>query len=856
AELSIDQKVGVIRQLTEAVGYAHRNHVVHRGLTPRAVTVEEKVGELRVRLGDWQVAGMEDPTAGSRPTGGAATRVLRLLGHGVAPDVAQQQAEAYVAPEGRFDPDADRVRLDVFALGAVAYYVVAGRPPASTPNELRDRVQRENGLDLAADVPEAPDALRRLVLHATRPKVSDRLADVAAFLEQLSTVDGELTVPGENAPADPLDAAPGTRLGERFELVRRMGSGSTAVGLLVTDRDAGGERRVLKVALDDAAARRLGHEAEVLRALRGAKSGRLVRLVDDDVLTVGERSALLLESAGEQTLADVLHERERLSLDLLDRWGTDLLEALVALDKAGIDHRDVKPANLGVREQRNDRAKHLVLFDFSLARTPAGSVDIGTPRYRDPFLGSGTRQQWDSAAERFAAAATLHEMATGRVPVFGDGRTDPAVITDEATVDPAWFDPSIASEMVAFFRQALCRDARSRQHTAAEMLSQWRGIFGTPTTTVPEDADALVDAATPDTPLAESGLSARALSAVEPFDVATVGDLIRVDPGRLSRLTGVADPTRKEVRGRAKTWRERFPDAARRSAGAGAAGDSGPLADPAATATALVDACGTPRATARRRAAEVLLGLAGDVDGFATHADFAPALDVATSAAVSLSFGKLQDAWASNDEARATLDGVTRLAFDVLAGLGGIAWSDVLVAELAGTSADGEPDQRRIRLVQGLVRAALDRADATERGGGDEAAMTRRRRRDGRVLLASAPMLLDITDPLVERVERLVTEATRVGDPIVPASRAAGALRPLWPSDEQAIDDVGLARLAARLSGPVGASRQGELHDRDLAPGIAVRSAVGGLASSQAIAPEDLQARVRARFPDLVALPN
>ena len=105
-----------------------------------------------------------------------------------------------------------------------------------------------------------------------------------------------------------------------------------------------------------------------------------------------------------QTLAEVLRSRERLSLDLLERWGTELLEALVALDRAGVDHRDIKPANLGVREGRSDRAKHLVLFDFSLSRAGATAVTAGTPPYLDPFLDEPGRGRFDSAAERYSAA--------------------------------------------------------------------------------------------------------------------------------------------------------------------------------------------------------------------------------------------------------------------------------------------------------------------------------------------------------------------------------------------------------------------------------------------------------------------
>lgn len=90
-----------------------------------------------------------------------------------------------------------------------------------------------------------------------------------------------------------------------------LDSGSTARALLVADRTAGGERRVLKVALDDAAAARLRSEAEVLASLRKLNHPRLVRLVETDPLKIGSRTALLLDSAGDSTLAQVLRERPR-----------------------------------------------------------------------------------------------------------------------------------------------------------------------------------------------------------------------------------------------------------------------------------------------------------------------------------------------------------------------------------------------------------------------------------------------------------------------------------------------------------------------------------------------------------------
>ena len=404
-------------------------------------------------------------------------------------DVDRRLAEAFQAPEGVWNRDADRIRLDVFALGALAYFVLAGRPAAADRAALRERLHRDDGLDLAADLPQVPSAVRALVLEATRPTVSERLPDVRSFLERLDAAELALAGPAEEV-VDPLEAAPGSVIDGRFRLERRLGAGSTAVGLLVTDlsiADSGPDAaRVLKVAVDDAAAGRIADEAEVLAGLDGP---RLVRLVEGPV-EVGGRPALVLETAGDETLGEVLRGRERLSLDLLERWGTDLLEALVALDRAGVDHRDIKPANLGVREGRSDRAKHLVLFDFSLSRAGATAVTAGTPPYLDPFLDDPGRGRYDSAAERYSAAVVLFEMATG-VGARGSATGCPTRrrSATRRPSSPACSTRRSPSALVAFFRTALARNAKERHDTAADMLAAWRSVFVPVPKTVPDDAE-------------------------------------------------------------------------------------------------------------------------------------------------------------------------------------------------------------------------------------------------------------------------------------------------------------------------------------------------------------------------------
>jgi len=874
--IPVADQMSVLRQVAEAVGYAHGNKVVHRGLTPHAVLVRAPAdGGVKVVVGDWRGAGAvrgQGVTGSSGVTGlfgvleatPAAQRLAAL--HGPVPvDVDRRLAEAFQAPEEVYSRDADRIRLDVFALGALAYYVLAGRPAASDRAALRERLYRDRGLDLAADLPQVPSAVRTLVLEATRPSVSDRMPDVRTFLERLADAERALTATDDEV-SDPLDATPGAILGGgRFELRRRLGSGSTAVGLLVTDLAAGQDGtdtvRVLKVAIDDAAAARLAGEADVLREL---DDPRLVRIVDGPI-DVGPRTALLLESAGEQTLADLLRGRSRVSLDLLERWGTDLLEALVALDRAGVDHRDIKPSNLGIREDRSRRVKHLVLFDFSLARAGATALTAGTPDYLDPFLGTDKRDRFDSAAERYSAAVVLFEMATGGLPQYGDGQSDPASVPDEAGVEPALFDPTVAPALVRFFTAALARRADRRHHTAADMLAAWRSAFAPVPKSQPDDADRLAAAATPSTPLAEAGLSARALSAVESLGVITVGDLVAVDAVRLNRLSGAAEPTRREVKDRARQWRERLgAEVTGRGRRTTTVPVDASLPDPVAAAELLVATAGPKRAGPRRTMARLLLGLDPGLDAFATQNELAGALRV-SRARVAQQLGAMQDAWATSAAGRDLLDAVWVITRGALTDLGGVATlgelAESVLAALPPVADDPTVDAGHGRIAAGLLRLALDRMLALSRADDDTPPVSTRRRDLRLALIADNPALLDPAEAVGRAADLLVAQAAASTEPVVPAAKVRARLFDAWK--RAAGDDAPrllagdrLPRLAAALSSTAALSGAGELHHRDLDAAQALVLALAGAGAAQPVTAQEVRDRVRARFPELAPLPD
>lgn len=864
AGFDFDAQFALIRQLAEALQYAHGKNVVHRRLSPPAILVRTSPdGRLQVRITDWQGVGRTDGATSTQARG------LTMLADAdtsslLADDTSR---DPFTAPEGTSGGVPNRLRLDVFGLGALAFFIVTGgQAPASSRAALVDRLRDQGGLDVSVELPAAPPALREAILQATCPRVSERLPDVGAFLAALEDAAG----PAVDEVTDPLEATPGAVLGGRFTLIRRLGAGSTAVGLLVTDGTRPDTKQVvLKVALDDAAARRLSDEAD---ALAQFNTPRIVKLIDGP-LDVGGRRALLLEQAGTETLATHLGNRERLTLDLLERWGIDLLETLTALDKAGIMHRDIKPANLGVREDRSNnanRSKHLTLFDFSLTRAAAADTQAGTPPYLDPFLSA--RRPYDAAAERYAAAVVLFEMATGHTPVYGDGLSDPSAIPDEATVEQADFDASARSRLVAFFTRALARDAQVRHDTADAMLLEWRACF--PESSVPPaDAEALVAAATSDTPLTQSGLTPRALSALEQLKVVTVGDLAQVDAVRLNNLPGVVKSTRDELRARARVWRAKFqkkgpwrPDATRT-----------PLPDPHECADLLLEAArgSTPVGRADRavQLASLLLGVTGTLDANASQAELAAAMRPPVSRGrVSQLLTTLQDRWADDGPVR-LLGQLTDAVDARLTDLGGVATfyelTDHLVTLMVARPELAAGNERR--LAEGLLRCTLDRKAALERAQGAEDGEETGwflRRRDGRMLVALRHDLLDVAEALGHRADALVAEANLTGrSELVSAARVTDHLGQVLVAAEQGMPARAaspydglragrrLAHLGARLSQMARASATGELHHRDLPPAAALRLALAAVAPGQAHKPDALAERVRARFPDASALP-
>ncbi|MDQ2695475.1 MAG: protein kinase, partial [Pseudomonadota bacterium] len=429
--LPVDVRLGLLREIAEALRYAHSRRLYHRALSPQTVLVTAPDGPApHVKVFDWQ--------AGRRDDASRRLSVEDTVQPGLSGD---RQSVVYLAPELLTAGALDAARTDIFSLGTIAYHLFTGQPPAAGVEELQQKLAAGHGLRISDVLDGVADSIQELVELSTDPKVEDRPDSAGEFLQLLDAVEEELTAPQREETVHPLDARSGDRLEGGFVVRHRLGKGATSIALLV-ERD--GREGVLKIALDPAQNPRLIREGEVLKALHHQN---IVEVYSQH--EIHGHAALFMAKAGAEsksgtyTLAQRLREEGRLSLDMLQRFGDELLGVLDWLESKGVSHRDIKPDNIGVAGLGAGRALTLVVFDFSLADTPLDNIRAGTPPYLDPFLRLRRPPRWDSYAERFAAAMTLYEMATGQLPAWGDGQSDPALLDCEASLDQELFDPAV-----------------------------------------------------------------------------------------------------------------------------------------------------------------------------------------------------------------------------------------------------------------------------------------------------------------------------------------------------------------------------------------------------------------------------
>lgn len=181
-ELPIGEAVRILRDVADALGYAHSQGVVHRDIKPDNVLISHRHAVVT----DFGVAKAVAASSGSS--------TLTSLGVALG-------TPAYMAPEqAAADPHVDH-RADIYAAGVLAYEMLAGRLPfsASTPQQMLAAHVTQAPDPLAGHRSTVPPALNALIMRCLSKKPADRpqsAIELVQLLDVIMTPSGGMTPTG------------------------------------------------------------------------------------------------------------------------------------------------------------------------------------------------------------------------------------------------------------------------------------------------------------------------------------------------------------------------------------------------------------------------------------------------------------------------------------------------------------------------------------------------------------------------------------------------------------------------------------------------------------------------------------
>ena len=209
---SAQQVAAYFRQICSALAVAHEFGIIHRDLKPANIFVVSE-NPLHVKLMDFGIAKV---TEARQPAG---TRRGEVLG-----------TPAYMAPEQALgNVDAIHPSTDIYALGIIAYEMLAGRLPFRADSDLLLLTMqiRDTAEPLGELAPETPPALVALIERCLAKEPGERpqsvielAAALARFETGVETPDIQTEAQVERAPLEP-DAAVAPRVPAR-SVARRV----------------------------------------------------------------------------------------------------------------------------------------------------------------------------------------------------------------------------------------------------------------------------------------------------------------------------------------------------------------------------------------------------------------------------------------------------------------------------------------------------------------------------------------------------------------------------------------------------------------------------------------------------------
>ncbi len=269
----------------------------------------------------------------------------------------------------------------------------------------------------------------------------------------------------------------GTRLSDRYEIIKQIGAGGMADVYMAKDIRLGRfvAIKVLKseYSSDESFLKKFNSEAQ---AVAGLIHPNIINVYDVGVQE--DVHYIVMELGDGITLKEHILNEKKLSAEEAVDFSIQIAEAISCAHEHKIIHRDIKPQNILVSSHGA-----IKVTDFGIAKAANSNTmtatAIGSVHYLSPEQARGGFS--DERSDIYSLGITMYEMVTGRVPFdHENGVTIALMHLQNDVIPPKELNDEIPTSLEKIILKCLAKKQEERYQNAQELISDLKQVFDDP----------------------------------------------------------------------------------------------------------------------------------------------------------------------------------------------------------------------------------------------------------------------------------------------------------------------------------------------------------------------------------------